>query len=66
MKDYNPIATPMKLDAKLSKLKGGEAVDSNNYQSTIRSLSYLTCTRLDITFAWGSQADSWRIRDTHT
>jgi hypothetical protein len=48
MKNYNPIATPMKLDAKLSKLK--EVVDSNNYWSIIGSLRYLTCTRPDIAF----------------
>jgi Reverse transcriptase (RNA-dependent DNA polymerase) len=48
MKDYNPVATPMKLDAKLSKLK--EVVDSNNYWSIIGSLRHLTCTRPDIAF----------------
>jgi hypothetical protein len=51
MKDCNPIATPMKLGAKFSKLKGGEVVDSNNYRSIIGSPRYLTCTRPDITFA---------------
>jgi hypothetical protein len=46
----NPVTTPMELGAKLSKLQGGEAVDSNNYRSLIGSLRYLTCTRHDITF----------------
>jgi hypothetical protein len=50
MSDYNPVATLMKLGAKLSKLEGGEAVDSNTYQSMIGSLRYLTCTRHDIAF----------------
>jgi hypothetical protein len=57
--DYNPIATSMKLGAKLSKF-GGEAVDSNDYRSIVGSPRYLTCTRPDITFIVGSQADSWR------
>jgi hypothetical protein len=43
----------MKLGTKLSKLKGGEAVDSNTYQSMIDSLRYLTCIRLDIAFIVG-------------
>jgi Reverse transcriptase (RNA-dependent DNA polymerase) len=51
--DYNPIATPMELDAKLSKFEGEEAVDSNTYQSMIGSLRYLTCTRSDIAFVVG-------------
>jgi Reverse transcriptase (RNA-dependent DNA polymerase) len=53
MSDCNPIATPMKLGAKLSKLKIGEVVDSNTYRSMIGSLRYMTCTRPDITFAVG-------------
>jgi hypothetical protein len=53
MSNYNSIATPMELDAKLSKLEGEEAVDSNNYWSMISSLRYLTCTRLDLSFAVG-------------
>jgi hypothetical protein len=50
MFDCNPIATPMELDAKLSKLEGEEVVDLNNYRSLIGSLRYLTCTRTDIAF----------------
>jgi hypothetical protein len=53
MSDCNPVTTPMKLGAKLSKLKGGEVVDSNTYRSIIGSLRYLTCTRPDITFVVG-------------
>jgi hypothetical protein len=49
----NPVASPMKLDVKLSKLEGEEVVDSNTYQSMIGSLRYLTCTRPDIAFAAG-------------
>jgi Reverse transcriptase (RNA-dependent DNA polymerase) len=53
MSDCNPIATPMELGAKLSKLEVGEAVDSNTYRSMIDSLRYLTCTRPDIAFVVG-------------
>jgi hypothetical protein len=66
MKDYNLVAIPMKLNFKLSKLKGKEIMNSNNYWSMIGSVRYLTCLRHDIAFVMGSQADSWRIRDTHT
>jgi hypothetical protein len=52
MKDCNSIATPIELDAKLSKLEGGEAVDSNNW-SIIESLRYLTCLRPNIAFIVG-------------
>jgi hypothetical protein len=45
----------MELDAKLSKLEGGEVVDSNTYQSMIGSLRYLTGTRLDIAFIVGGR-----------
>jgi Reverse transcriptase (RNA-dependent DNA polymerase) len=31
MSDCNPVATPMELGAKLSKLEEGETVDSNTY-----------------------------------
>jgi hypothetical protein len=48
MSDYNLVTTRMELGAKLSKLEGGEAVDSNTNQSLIRSLRYLICTRPDI------------------
>jgi hypothetical protein len=44
MKDCNQIVTPMELGVKFSKLKGGEAMNSNNYWSIIESLRYLTCT----------------------
>jgi Reverse transcriptase (RNA-dependent DNA polymerase) len=53
MHDCNPVATPMELGAKLSKLEGGEDVDSNTYQSIIGSLRYLTCTKPDIAFVVG-------------
>jgi hypothetical protein len=43
----------MELGAKLSKLEGGEVVDSNTYQSMIGSLMYLTCARPDIAFSVG-------------
>jgi Reverse transcriptase (RNA-dependent DNA polymerase) len=51
--DYNPVVTSMELGAMLSKLKGGEVVDSNTYRSMIGSLRYLTCTRSDIAFVVG-------------
>jgi hypothetical protein len=50
MNDCNPVATPMKLGVKLSKLEGEEGMDSNNYQNMIESLRYLTYIRPDITF----------------
>jgi hypothetical protein len=53
MSDCNPIATPMELGAKLSKLEEGEVMNSNTYQSMISSLRYLTCTRPDIAFIVG-------------
>jgi hypothetical protein len=53
MSDCNTVAIPMELGAKLSKLEGGEAVDSNTYQIMIDSLRYLNCTRPDITFTVG-------------
>jgi hypothetical protein len=31
MKDYNLVVTLIELDVKLSKLEGGEVVDSNTY-----------------------------------
>jgi hypothetical protein len=53
MSDCNSVATPMELGAKLSKFKGGEVVDSNNYQSLIGSPRYLTCAMPDISFTVG-------------
>jgi hypothetical protein len=50
MSDCNSVTIPMELGAKLSKFEG-EVVDSNNYQSLIGSLRYLTCTRTNISFA---------------
>jgi Reverse transcriptase (RNA-dependent DNA polymerase) len=50
MSDCNPVATPMELDSKLSKLEGGETVDSNTYRSMIGSLRYFTYMRPDIAF----------------
>jgi Reverse transcriptase (RNA-dependent DNA polymerase) len=35
MKDYNLVVTLIELDVKLSKLEGGEVVDSNTYWSMI-------------------------------
>ena len=53
MDNCNPVATPMELGAKLSKLEGGNAVDATEYRSLIGSLRYLTCTRPNIMFAVG-------------
>jgi hypothetical protein len=53
MSNYNLVVTPTELGVKLSKLEGGEAVDSNTYRSMIGSLRYLTCTMPDITFTVG-------------
>jgi hypothetical protein len=43
----------MELGSKLSKLEGGQVVDSNTYQIMIGSLRYLNCTRPNITFTVG-------------
>jgi Reverse transcriptase (RNA-dependent DNA polymerase) len=51
MKDSNSAATLMELGAKLSKPKGGEVMDSNNYRRIIRNLRYMTCTRNNIAFS---------------
>jgi hypothetical protein len=53
MSDCNPVATPIELDAKLSKLERGEVVNSKTYRSMIGSLRYLTCTKPDIAFIVG-------------
>jgi hypothetical protein len=53
MRDCNLVAIPMELGAMLSKLEGGETVDSNTYQSMIGSLRYLTCISPDIAFVVG-------------
>jgi Reverse transcriptase (RNA-dependent DNA polymerase) len=50
LSDCNPVVTPMELGAKLTKLEGGEVMDSNTYWSMIGSLRYLTFTRPDIAF----------------
>ncbi|KAJ3693375.1 hypothetical protein LUZ60_008855 [Juncus effusus] len=53
MEDSNPVATPMELDAKLSKFEGGEIFDASKYKSLVGSLRYLTCTRPDIAYSVG-------------
>ena len=53
MKNCNPISTPMKPGAKLSKYDEGERVDANRYRSLVGSLNNLTCTRLDLSLSVG-------------
>jgi hypothetical protein len=53
MSDCNPIATPMELSVKLSKLERGEVMDSNIYRSITSILRYLNCTSSDIAFVMG-------------
>jgi hypothetical protein len=52
MSDCNPIATPMELSVKLSKLER-EVMDSNIYRSITSILRYLNCTSSDIAFVMG-------------
>nr|GEZ54538.1 retrovirus-related Pol polyprotein from transposon TNT 1-94 [Tanacetum cinerariifolium] len=53
MEECNPVATPMAPDTKFSKFKGGDQVDAGKYQSVVRSLRYLTCTRPVIAYSVG-------------
>nr|GFC93238.1 hypothetical protein [Tanacetum cinerariifolium] len=54
------MATKPKLDADLS----GKLIDQTDYRSKIRSLMYLTASRLDIVQALFSDADHARCIDT--
>ncbi|XP_061360229.1 secreted RxLR effector protein 161-like [Gastrolobium bilobum] len=51
MADCNPVSTLMEPGAKLSKFDGGERVNARKYRSLVRSLRYLTCTRLDLSLS---------------
>ncbi|KAM1002517.1 hypothetical protein ACFX2I_002949 [Malus domestica] len=51
MDNRKPISTPMLCGVKLTKHDHGEKVDPTFFKSLVRSLCYLTCTRLDILYA---------------
>ncbi|CAL1382343.1 unnamed protein product [Linum trigynum] len=53
MENCNPVSTPAECGLKLSKDDKGEKVNSTEFRSLVRSLIYLTCTRLDILYADG-------------
>ncbi|XP_024037607.1 uncharacterized protein LOC112097218 [Citrus clementina] len=53
MNDCNLISTPMECKVKPSKYDEGEEVDPTFFKSLVRSLCYLTCTRLDILYVVG-------------
>ena len=53
MDDLKPMPTPMSSSIKLDKDEDGKAVDITKYICMIRSLLYLTVSRLDIMFSVG-------------
>jgi hypothetical protein len=48
MKDCKPVTTPMKTSCKLSKDDDSKSTDQRQYMSMIRSLLYVTSSRLDV------------------
>ncbi|KAM0973674.1 hypothetical protein ACFX2C_016966 [Malus domestica] len=50
-KDCKPVATPLAVNDKLSKMDGSEQADEGLYRQIVGSLLYLTATRPDIMFA---------------
>ncbi|XP_050897809.1 uncharacterized mitochondrial protein AtMg00810-like [Lathyrus oleraceus] len=55
----NPISTPMKPGAKLSKFDGGERVEASKYRSLVGSLRYLTCIRIEDYKLVGYSDNDW-------
>jgi hypothetical protein len=53
MAELKLVSTPMSSAASLGPDEDGESVDQREYRSIIRSLLYLTATRLDIQFIVG-------------
>ena len=53
MNDCKSISTLVECEVKLSIHEEGKGVDLTFFQSLVRSLRYLTCTRLDILYAVG-------------
>jgi hypothetical protein len=51
MKDAKGISTPMGTNESLDSDKSGNMVDQNMYRSMIRSLLYVTASRLDVIFS---------------
>jgi len=47
------VSTPMELGTKVSKFDGGEQVDANKYRSLVKSLHYMTSTRLNLMLSVG-------------
>eukprot|EP00253_Pinus_taeda_P026803 PITA_26803 len=53
MTQCNPLTTPMEQNLNLTSIEGKEFEDATKYRQLVGSLSYLTTTRLDISFAIG-------------
>ncbi|XP_020423018.1 uncharacterized protein LOC109950010 [Prunus persica] len=51
LKDCKPVATPLAVNEKLSKMDGSDLADETLYRQMVGSLLYLTATRPDIMFA---------------
>ncbi|KAI5343080.1 hypothetical protein L3X38_010956 [Prunus dulcis] len=51
LKDCKPVATPLAVNEKLSKIDGSDLADETLYRQMVGSLLYLTATRPDIMFA---------------
>ncbi|GJY20699.1 copia protein [Tanacetum coccineum] len=51
MSSYNPVATPVDTNSKLSSTLGDPFDDSTHYRSLARALQYLAFTRPDISYA---------------
>lgn len=50
MKSRNHILTPIEERSKLGKDNSNKLVDLATFRRMVKSLRYLTCTRLDIVF----------------
>lgn len=53
MKSRNHILTPIEERSKLGKDNSNKLVDLATFRRMVKSLRYLTCTRLDIVFWFG-------------
>ncbi|KAM2263641.1 hypothetical protein ACFXTI_039901 [Malus domestica] len=51
LRDCKPVATPLAMNEKLTKVDGSDLADETLYRQMVGSLLYLTATRPDIMFA---------------